>query len=214
LALKLAACGPWAAVCCAVRGHVGGWACGRPCPLACAAACAVRSVPGPACAHGRSGALVCRSAAWAIPAASGHSHTPGGPRPARRPSPCRLATACLMSCPFPRPVARPAVNPAGPPATWPQPRRRGFMRPVWCPGSLSYMPPYSPPNTAFCTENHPEICAKKLPHVPPLGGLGNDFRPIDAAKNGRYHPGQAKAARPTPSEPPQAGTAPATRKGR
>ena len=53
------------------------------------------------------------------------------------------------------------------------------------------MPPYSPPNTAICTENATEFCAKKLPHVPPKGGLGNENSPIDGAKNRRYHPGQA-----------------------
>lgn len=89
------------------------------------------------------------------------------------------------------------------------------MRPVWCPGSLSYMPPYNPPKHSILHRTSPrKFVQKNFPMSPPLGGLGNDFRPIDAAKNGRYHPGQAKAARPTPSEPPQAGTAPATRKGR
>ena len=49
----------------------------------------------------------------------------------------------------------------------PQARRRGFMRPVCCPGSLSYLPPYIPPNTALCTENHPGNLCKKTSPIPP-----------------------------------------------
>ena len=74
------------------------------------------------------------------------------------------------------------------------------MRPVWSLVGLSYMPPIIPQTQHFAQKITPEFCPKKLPHVPPLGGLGNGFGPIDAAKMCRYHSGQANATaarRPT-----------------
>ena len=79
------------------------------------------------------------------------------------------------------------------------------MRPVWSLVGLSYMPPIIPQTQHFAQKITPEFCPKKLPHVPPLGGLGNGFGPIDAAKMCRYHPGQANAtaARRRPPGPRQ-----------
>lgn len=120
--LKLSACCPGPVICWAVCGHGGRPGHGGACPLACAAAWAVRPAPGPACVHVCMGALVCRPAAWAMPAASGHSHTPGGPHPARRPAPCRRSAACLLPCPRP-----PACSPAGRRSCRPGPLRRWRM---------------------------------------------------------------------------------------
>ena len=61
-----------------------------------------------------------------------------------------------------------------------------------------YTPPIVPHTQHFAQKITPKNCAKKLPHVPPKGGLGNGFRGIDGAKNRRYHSGQAEATRPTP----------------
>lgn len=116
---------PWA---CDLLGCVWPWGGrpghgGRPCPLACAAAWAVRPAPGSACVHVCMGALVCRPAAWAMPAASGHSHTPGGPHPARRP--CPLPP---IRCPPAALPAPPACSPAGCRSCRPGPLRHGHSR--------------------------------------------------------------------------------------
>ena len=123
--LKLSACCPEPVICWAVCGHRGrpGHGGGRPCPLACAAAWAVRPAPGPACVHVCMGALVCRPAAWAMPAASGHSHTPGGPHPARRP--CPLPP---IRCPPAALPAPPACSPVGCRSCRPGPLRHGHSR--------------------------------------------------------------------------------------
>lgn len=67
------------------------------------------------------------------------------------------------------------------------------------------MPPIIPQTVHFTRKSATEICAKIIPTVPPKGELGNGFGGIDGAKFRRYHPGQAEATRPTPSEPPTNG---------
>lgn len=80
------------------------------------------------------------------------------------------------------------------------------MRPVWCPVSLSYLPPYNPPkHSVFHKKSPRKFVQKNLPTFPPTGELGSDFGPIDGPKKRRYHPGQAEATRPPPSEPPTTG---------
>ena len=70
------------------------------------------------------------------------------------------------------------------------------MRPVWYLDSLDIYAPYNPPNTAFSTKNHPGNLCKKTSPVPPKGGRGNGFGPIDGPEKCRYHPRQAEATRP------------------
>lgn len=79
--------------------------------------------------------------------------------------------------------------------------RKGFFAPGFVACNLACnMPPYIPPSWQNCTENPQEICAKIL-HRPPKGGRVNGFGGLDAAKNRRYHSGQAKANRPRPPGP-------------
>lgn len=170
---------PWA---CDLLGCVWPWGeawawGGRPCPLACAAAWAVRPAPGPACVHVCMGALVCRPAAWAMPAASGHSHTPRRttPRPEALPPAADPLPAC---CPARAPGLQPGRLPilqARPPVTWPQPRRRGFMRPVWSLVGLSYMPPYNPPKHSILHRKSPWKFVQKTSPRPPFRGTGERF---------------------------------------
>ena len=128
---------------------------------------------------------------------------------------CIRATARTRStpCPFPRvllasdpPPFRPTAGPSClTPTDAPQARRRGFMRPVCCPGSLSYLPPYNPPKHSILHRKSPrKFVQKNFPNSPVGGEWGNGFRPIDGPKKCRYHPGQAEVHRPPPSEPPQA----------
>lgn len=72
------------------------------------------------------------------------------------------------------------------------------MRPVWYLDSLDIYAPYNPPNTAFSTKNHPGNLCKKTSPVPPKGGRGNGFGPIDGPKK-----------MPLSFEPSQGHTAPA-----
>ena len=55
------------------------------------------------------------------------------------------------------------------------------------------MPPYSPPNTAICTENATEFCAKKLPHVPPKGDWGTKTALLTAQKSAAIMQGKRTA---------------------
>ena len=168
---------------------------GRPCPCRLACAVCLGYVPRPwACM--RMGAIVCRPAAGAMAPAPGHSCPPWGPCPGiGHPAPglcCHTPEALppgpvLLTC---LPARAAALVPAPREATH---RAGGFYAPGLVSRRSKLYAPYNPPNTAFCTENHPRILSKKLPHVPPLGGLGNGFGPIDAAKMCRYHPGQANA---------------------
>ena len=88
------------------------------------------------------------------------------------------------------------------------------MRPVWYLDSLDIYAPYNPPNTAFPTKNHPGNLCKKTSPVPPKGGRGNGFGPIDGPKNAAIIRAKPRPHGPPPSEPPKATTAQATRKGR
>lgn len=82
---------------------------------------------------------------------------------------------------------------------------KGFSRPVWYLDSLWFMPPYNPPKHSILHRKSPrKIVQKNFPNSPVGGEWGNGFWPIDGPKKARYHPGQAEAARPPPSEPPQA----------
>ena len=66
-------------------------------------------------------------------------------------------------------------------------------------------PPYDPPMHSILHRKSPrKFVQKNLPTFPPTGELGSVFGPIDGPKKCRYHPRQAEATRPPPSEPPQA----------
>lgn len=87
------------------------------------------------------------------------------------------------------------------------------MRPVWYLDSLDIYAPYNPPNTAFSTKNHPGNLCKKTSPVPPKGGRGNGFGPIDGPKKCRYHPRQAEATRPAAQRTAQGHHGPGDQKG-
>ena len=179
---------PWA---CDLLGCVWPWGGGlgmggRPCPLACAAAWAVRPAPGPACVHVCMGALVCRPAAWAMPAASGHNHTPGGPHPARRPCPpCRRSAARLLPCPRPRPAARPAADPAGPaPCDMATAAPEGFYAPGLVSRRSKLSAPLYPPNYRTWHRKSPrKFLQKNFPTSPVGGNGGTVFGLLTAQKN-------------------------------
>ena len=52
------------------------------------------------------------------------------------------------------------------------------------------MPPIVPQPVQSAQKTATDFCAKIIPR-PPKGGRGKGFRPIDGAKNRRYHTGQA-----------------------
>lgn len=60
------------------------------------------------------------------------------------------------------------------------------------------------PLPAFLPKIGPKFWSKIIPHVPPIGGLGNGFRGIDDGKTRRYHARQAQAGRHRPSGQPPA----------
>lgn len=81
---------------------------------------------------------------------------------------------------------------------------RYFTRPVKSPGRLYIYAPYSPPKLPFCPKISRKFWQKIIPQSPLKGDVGNGFRGIDGGKIRGYHPGQAQAKRPRPSEPAQA----------
>lgn len=162
-------------------------------------------------------------AASAAPLPAGGLHCPWAcmsvphrPRPHRTQPPRRRSAAHgsgshhatpRPDLPPPSPADLPPVLPRFLPAAvlppiMPSRPAEGFMRPVWYLDSLDIYAPYNPPNTAFSTKNHPGNLCKKTSPVPPKGGRGNGFGPIDGPKKCRYHSSQAKATRPRPPDPP------------
>ena len=164
--LKLSACCPGPVICWAVCGHGGRPGHGGACPLACAAAWAVRPAPGPACVHGRVSLPACflgyARRLW--PQSHPRRTTP-------RPEACPLPPIRGLPAALPAPPGlqpgRPSILQARPPAAVAHVRRRGFMRPVWCPGSLSYMPPYNPPKYSILHRKSPrKFVQKNFPTSP------------------------------------------------
>lgn len=120
--------------------------------------------------------------------------------------------------PPPSPADLPPVLPRFLPAAvlppiMPSRPAEGFMRPVWYLDSLDIYAPYNPPNTAFSTKNHPGNLCKKTSPVPPKGGRGNGFGPIDGPEKCRYHPRQAEATRPAAQRTAQGHHGPGDQKG-
>lgn len=77
------------------------------------------------------------------------------------------------------------------------------------PGNI--MPPIVPQLVQNAQKIATEFCAKKLPHVPPKGGLGNGFGGLDGEKIAGYY--RAKR-RPHGQRPANRRRSAATRKGR
>lgn len=124
-------------------------------------------------------------------------------RPRFRLTPCHPRPDLPPPSPADLPPVLPRFLPAAVlPPIMPSRPAEGFMRPVWYLDSLDIYAPYNPPNTAFSTKNHPGNLCKKTSPVPPKGGRGNGFGPIDGPKKCRYHSSQAKATRPRPPDPP------------
>ena len=58
------------------------------------------------------------------------------------------------------------------------------MRPVWCPGSLSYLPPYTPPKHSILHRKSPrKFVQKNFPNSPVGGNGGTVFGLLTARKN-------------------------------
>lgn len=154
--------------------------------------------------------LAACAAPWACMSAP-HRPRPHRPQPPRRqsaahgsgshhatPGPiCRrcLPLICRPSCPgsCPPPFCR---------RSCPAARRRVLCARSGILIAWIYTPPIIPQTQHFPQKIAPEICAKKTSPVPPKGGRGNGFGPIDGPKKCRYHSSQAKATRPRPPDPP------------
>lgn len=127
-----------------------------PCAWACMCACVHGRVSLPACCLGYARRL------W--PQSHPRRTTP-------RPEACPLPPIRGLPAALPAPPGlqpgRPSILQARPPAAVAHVRRRGFMRPVWCPGSLSYMPPYNPPKYSILHRKSPrKFVQKNFPTSP------------------------------------------------
>ena len=127
-----------------------------PCAWACMCACVHGRVSLPACCLGYARRL------W--PQSHPRRTTP-------RPEACPLPPIRGLPAALPAPPGlqpgRPSILQARPPAAVAHVRRRGFMRPVWCPGSLSYMPPYNPPKYRILHRKSPrKFVQKNFPTSP------------------------------------------------
>lgn len=176
--LKLSACCPGPVICWAVCGHGGrpghggealpsGLCCClgcAPCAWACMCACVYGRVSLPACCLGYARRL------WPQPHPRRTTPRPEALPPAADP----LPACCPARAPGLQPGRLPILQ-ARPPATWPQPRRRGFMRPVWSLVGLSYMPPYNPPKHSILHRKSPCKFVQKTSPRPPFRGTGERF---------------------------------------
>lgn len=127
-----------------------------PCAWACMCACVYGRVSLPVCCLGYARRL------WPQPHPRRTTPRPEALPPAADP----LPACCPARAPGLQPGRLPILQ-ARPPATWPQPRRRGFMRPVWSLVGLSYMPPYNPPKHSILHRKSPrKFVQKNFPTSP------------------------------------------------
>lgn len=169
--------------------------------------------------------FLCLLAACATPWAcmsAPHRPRPHRPQPPRRqsaahgssshhatPGPiCRrcLPLICRPSCPgsCPPPFCR---------RSCPAARRRVLCARSGILIAWIYTPPIIPQTQHFPQKITPGNLCKKTSPVPPKGGRGNGFGPIDGPEKCRYHPRQAEATRPAAQRTAQGHHGPGDQKG-